>query len=60
VQASRDTTLPLSAGLIQGVYRGAIGMNRTFKATVAALMLAVSFEPKKKRIKHSPLLKSRT
>jgi hypothetical protein len=39
-RASSDTTLPFSAGLFQGLYRGPMGMNRTF---VAALMLAVSF-----------------
>jgi TPR repeat protein len=30
-------------GLIHGLYRGRIAMNRTFKVAVAALMLAVSF-----------------
>jgi uncharacterized protein len=38
-----DTTLPFSAGLIQWLYRGPMGMNRTFKTAVAVLMLAVSF-----------------
>jgi uncharacterized protein len=44
--AGRPTTAawpPFSAGLIQGLYRGPMGMNRTCKAAVAALMLAVSF-----------------
>jgi TPR repeat protein len=43
MHSSLDTTLPFSAGLIQELYRGPIGMNRTFNAPVAALMLAASF-----------------
>jgi TPR repeat protein len=42
MRVSPDTTLPFSAGLIRGLYRGAMGMNCTFKAA-AALILAVSF-----------------
>jgi uncharacterized protein len=40
MRVSPDTTLPFSAGLIQGLYRGPMGMNRT---CIAALVLAVSF-----------------
>jgi hypothetical protein len=42
VEAAPDTTLPFSAGLIEALKR-VIGMNCTFKAAVAALMLAVGF-----------------
>jgi hypothetical protein len=41
--ASPDTTVPFSAGLIQELYRGPMGMNRAFKAAVAALILAFRF-----------------
>jgi hypothetical protein len=41
--AGPDTTLPFSAGLIRASTRGPMGMNRTFKAAVAAIILAVGF-----------------
>jgi hypothetical protein len=41
--SSTDTTVPLSAGLIEEAIGGAVGMN-TFKAAVASLVLAVNFD----------------
>jgi hypothetical protein len=42
-RASPDTNLPFFYRSTEGLQGGPMGMNRTFKATAAALMLAVGF-----------------
>jgi hypothetical protein len=43
MRGSPDTTPPFSAGLIRASTGGTYGMNRTLKAAVAAIILAVGF-----------------